>query len=162
MGLLLKGEMMRLRLSRHRMAVAAIIIPLMILTQAFGCGGFLKVTEKIAAENAHFTNAVIIAHKDLDASGKPFVDDATETVLLTASKRIAQYDDAAAQMFVDQNKQGVLNQVDQALATVDTDIANGILGIKNSDRRLQLQAVVAGLRSLIITAKTYVVAQGGK
>lgn len=151
-----------LRSGRRRMAIAAIMIPLMILTQAFGCGGFLKVTEKIAAENAHFTNAVIIAHKDLDANGKPFVDDATETVLLTASKRIAQYDDAAAQMFVDQNKQGVLNQVDQALATVDTDIANGILGIKNPDRRLQLQAIVAGLRSLIITAKTYVVAQGGK
>lgn len=145
---------------RRKVAIAAIIIPIMILTQAFGCGGFLKMTEKVAAENAHFANAVMIAHKDVDASGKPFVDDATEVVLLTASKRIAQYDDAAAEAFANQNKQGTLNQVDQALATIDTDISNGILGVKNTDRRLQLQAIVASLRSLIITAKVYV--QGGK
>lgn len=143
----------------------AILVPLLLLTQAFGCGGFLKVTEKIAAENTHFANSVIIAHKDLDGGGKPFVDDETERILLTASKKIAQIDDAAAEMFANQNKQGALNQIDQALATIDADIANGILGIKNPDKRLKLQAIVASLRSLIITAKVYVQAgalQGAK
>ena len=151
-------------MTKRKVATIAILLPLMLLTQAFGCGGFLKVTEKVAAENAHFANAVIVAHKDLDASGKPFVDDATEALLLNASKRIAGYDDAAAEMFVNNNKQGVLNQVDQALATIDTEVANGIAGIKNPDRKVRIQAIVAGLRSLIITAKTYVQVQstGGK
>jgi hypothetical protein len=123
---------------------------MLLLTQAFGCGGFLKFAEKVAIENTHFANSVIIAHKD------GFVDDAGERTLLTASKQVAKYDDAAVDAFAAQNKPGALAQIDQALATIDTDIANGIAGIKNPDKQLEIQAIVAGLRSLIITAKAYV------
>lgn len=126
----------------------------LVMLVSAGCPSFVKFTEKVAAENAHFVNAVIIAHKD------GFVDDATERTLLTASKGIAKYDDAAVDAYAAQNKPGALAQIDQALATVDGDLANGLLGIKNADKKLELQAIVAGVRSLLITAKAYV--QGAK
>lgn len=139
-----------------RKSAIALLVPALLLTQAFACGGFIKFTEKVAAENAHFVQAVIIAHKDLDSNGQPFVDDATEQTLLTASKSIAKYDDAAVDAFANQNKVGALAQIDQALATLDSEVASGVAGIKNPQKKLEIQAIVAGLRSLIITAKAYV------
>lgn len=140
--------------------LSVLLVPMLLITMGFGCGGFLKFTEKVAAENSHFANAVMIAHKDLDGNGQPFVDDATERLLLNASKKVAQFDDAATDAYAAQNKQGALAQIDQALATIDTDVANGIAGIKNPNKQVEIRAIVAGLRSLIVTAKAYV--QGAK
>lgn len=145
-------------LRQKKTVCAVLLLPFLLL--AAGCPSFPTFTQKVAAENSHFAGAVITAHKDLDANGQPFVDDATERLLLEASKKVAQYDDAAADAYAAQNKAGALAQIDQALATIDGDVANGILGIKNPNKKIEIQAIVAGLRSLIITAKTYV--QGAK
>lgn len=133
----------------ERKYLAVLVVPMLFLA---GCKGFLEFTEKVAAENGHFANAVMITHLDTPE----YMDDATERKLLLASKAVAKYDDAAVDAYAAQNKLGALAQIDQALQTVDTDVASGIAGIKNDKKKLEIQAIVAALRSLLVTAKAYV------
>lgn len=82
------------------------------------------------------------------------VDDATEVKLLNVALLIAKEDDFAADAILHQGSASTaLAHVDAALSDLDMLIANDLSGIKDPNKKTELQAILVGLRGTLVTAK---------
>jgi hypothetical protein len=137
---------------KHRAALVALV--LLIAIYSAGCPkGALVLIKDAANANLQFERAVRQAHTDLDANGQPFVDDDTERTLLTVSKKFAQLDDKAVDLYMAGDKAGVLVQLDALVALVDDTVTNGLAGIKNPAKQTVIHSILLGLRGTFMTAK---------
>lgn len=132
---------------RRKLAFIALVLLISIASVACERKDALVFLRDVAVTNQKFQQALTTAR----AEG--FVAQDDYVAMQRAIKQIALYDDAAVS-FAEQGKnKNALEQADLAIAEVDRLMSEGLLGVKNENKRLALQAILLTLRGTMVSAK---------
>lgn len=135
------------RYSRILMLLPVVVL----LTAAWSCNQATsqKVLNKVAVADKAFTDSVITLHTSGDLT------DDQERQFLGWSRRIAETGNAASAAFLAGDNATALAQINLGIGVVDDALNNGLLGIKNPDKRTAVNATLLTLRGLFTTAASF-------
>jgi len=134
--------------------LVVLLFPLLLFIS--GCPSseksMLTIAKDAAQTNLSFERGVTTVHKDTPE----YCDDGCERTLLESSRKIAQLDDAAVNAIVKtHDATGAIAKINEAIAAVDDANTNGLLAIKNENKKNALSAILLALRGSLVTAKAF-------